>query len=164
MKENIIQIIPAPHNLCAYFKEEQSEDLTKLSYSPLACLALVEQDGETIVRPMLEIEAGAVAFADDNPAFEYLDYPEELETPLERIKQIIPAPAGLMAHYIKDIEDYPGQITGTEDTRKIPVVCYALVESENEQGAIQQEVRAMIGGSSGEAVFADENENFTFVE
>ena len=81
-----------------------------------------------------------------------------------KIIQLIPAPAGLMAHYIKNIEHYPDQVTGNEDTLTIPVVCYALIEDENERGAILQEVRAMIGGASGEAVFADENENFVFVE
>jgi len=160
----IIQIMPAPQNLCAYFAEEKIEEGTQYSYRPIACLALVDQDGESVVRPMLETEGGPIIFADDSPDYAYLDYPEEIETPLERIKQLIPAPAGLMAHYVKDIEEYPGQVTGNEGTRIAPVVCYALVESKDAHGVNQQEIRAMIGGSSGEAVFADESEDFVFVE
>ena len=69
----IIQIMPAPQNLCAFYVDEEAE----LSYKPLVCLALVEHNTGISVRPMIVCELRGIVFADDYAEIEYLGYPEE---------------------------------------------------------------------------------------
>ena len=67
----IIQIIPAPDWYALY--EEEGEEY----WTPLACWALVDEDGETRV---VGLEAGErVVFCEENPNFKGYISKEDLE-------------------------------------------------------------------------------------
>lgn len=59
MPDKIIQIIPAPPNMWAVWKP--TENIEKEEYSPIVCLALMEdEDGGTWVTPMSICEDGGI--------------------------------------------------------------------------------------------------------
>ena len=57
MNSKILQIIPAPPNMWARWEPEEGEEA---EYSPVVCLALVEEDGATCVAPMVAFGNGTI--------------------------------------------------------------------------------------------------------
>lgn len=57
MNSKILQIIPAPPNMWARWEPEEGEEA---EYSPVVCLALVEEDGATCVAPMVAFGDGTI--------------------------------------------------------------------------------------------------------
>ena len=79
----------------------------------------------------------------------------------EKIIQIIPAPAGLMAYFHDDSIPLDDQGRGTATSQ--PVCCLALVEVECASG-IEREVRPMTIVSEGYADFPTDANNFVAVD
>lgn len=82
MPSKIIQIIPAPPNMWARWKPTEKGE--KEEYSPIACLALMEdKDGGTWVTPMSICEDGEIGDVADFSNFGGLVLPKFKEAPDE---------------------------------------------------------------------------------